>query len=323
MGAAGRKAAGRLTEPAPPPGGALDADILRRFRAHGSAKRIVTLARSRHRLHTMPTSTGYDVASDPAAYRWDGRRRGSTPFTVLQHTISGAGRLSVGGRTFALGPGETMLVIVPSDHVYTVPAGGRWEFFWISMYGQEALRIHRAVQEQAGPVFRLASRTVDVIAAECLKLMEGGGTTPGEASAHAYAAQMALYDDILGPNRDASALPAHNSLEAVKTHVRSHLTDALTVDDLARIAGFSRAHFTRLFSAAEGVSPGEFVLGERMRRAARLLESGDMAVKAIAHDCGFEDPNYFAKAFRRAYGTSPSDFRTSGMYAGPSSPPGR
>ncbi|KAB0677694.1 helix-turn-helix transcriptional regulator [Aureimonas leprariae] len=299
----------------------MDGEILRRFRAHGSAMRIVTLARSRHRLHTMPTSTGYDVVTDPAGYRWDGRRRGSTPFTVLQHTISGTGRLALGGRSLAVGPGETMLVIIPSDHVYTVPDGGRWEFFWISMYGQEALRIHRAVQEQAGPVFRLASRTVDAIAAECLKLMDGGGTTPGEASAHAYAAQMALYDDILGPNRDMGApSPVGNALEAVKSHVRSHLADALPVEELAQIAGFSRAHFTRLFSAAEGISPGEFVLNERMRRAARLLESGDMAVKAIAHDCGFEDPNYFAKAFRRAYGTSPTDFRTSGMYAGSAAP---
>ncbi len=301
---------------------AMDEDVLRRFRAHGSAMRIVTLARSRHRLHTMPTSTGYDVASDPATYRWDGQKRGSAPFTVLQHTISGTGHLVLGRRTVEIGPGETMLVLIPSAHVYTVPEGGRWEFFWISMYGQEALRIHRTVQEQAGPVFRLASRTVNVIATECLKLMEGGGATPGEASAHAYAAQMALYDDILGLHREAEPTPERNALEVVKAHVRRHLQSELPVEELARIAGFSRAHFTRLFSAAEGVSPGEFVLNERMRRAARLLESGDMAVKAIALDCGFEDPNYFAKAFRRAYGTSPTDFRTSGMYAG-SLPSGR
>lgn len=295
----------------------MDGDLLRRFRAQGSAMRIVTLSRSRHRLHTMPTSTGYDRVCDPAAYRWDGRRRGAAPFTVLQHTISGAGSLVFERRSFEVGPGRTMLVIVPSDHVYTVPAGGHWEFFWISMYGGEALRIHRAVQEHAGPVFRLQPGTVNAIAEECLKLTEGGGVTPGAASAHAYAAQMALYDDLLGPGRPEAAgdASARGATELVKAHVRRHLTARLTVDDLAAVAGFSRAHFTRLFTAAEGISPGEFVLGERMRRAARLLASGETPVKAIALDCGFDDPNYFAKAFRRAYGTSPSDFRTSGMYA--------
>ncbi|WP_061977556.1 AraC family transcriptional regulator [Aureimonas sp. AU20] len=295
----------------------MDEALLRRFRAQGSAMRIVTLARSRHRLHTMPTSTGYDHLSDDAGYRWDGQKRGSAPFTVLQHTISGAGQLVFERRSFEVGPGQTMLVLIPSNHVYTVPKGGHWEFFWISMYGGEALRVHRAVQEHAGPVFRLAKATVDAIAGECLKLTEGGGTTPGAASAHAYAAQMALYDDILGPGRPAADDGAGTrcAMELVKAHVRDHLTARLSVDDLAHLAGFSRAHFTRLFTAAEGISPGEFVLNERMRRAARLLASGEQPVKAIAIDCGFDDPNYFAKAFRRAYGTSPSDFRTSGMYA--------
>lgn len=54
--------------------------------------KMISLPRARQRLHTMPTSTGYDVRTD-AGYSWDGRRRGQTPFTVMQHTISGTGNL--------------------------------------------------------------------------------------------------------------------------------------------------------------------------------------------------------------------------------------
>ena len=57
--------------------------------------KMVSLPRGRQRLHTMPTSTGYEIRTD-ASYDWDGRRRGQTPFTVLQHTISGAGNLRYG-----------------------------------------------------------------------------------------------------------------------------------------------------------------------------------------------------------------------------------
>jgi AraC-like DNA-binding protein len=78
----------------------------------------------------------------------------------------------------------------------------------------------------------------------------------------------------------------------------------------------SRAHFSRIFAASEGVPPGEFVLQERMRRAARLLTShAHLPVKEIAVLCGFEEPNYFAKVFRRFFGASPTEFRTTGMYA--------
>jgi hypothetical protein len=48
----------------------------------------------------MPTSTGYEQRTD-ATYDWDGRKRGQTPFTVLQHTISGAGNLRYENRTLS------------------------------------------------------------------------------------------------------------------------------------------------------------------------------------------------------------------------------
>ena len=54
--------------------------------------KTVSLPRGRHRLHTMPTSTGYEIRTD-SSYSWDGRKRGQTPFTVLQHTVAGCGKL--------------------------------------------------------------------------------------------------------------------------------------------------------------------------------------------------------------------------------------
>ncbi|TIX37076.1 MAG: AraC family transcriptional regulator, partial [Mesorhizobium sp.] len=59
--------------------------MLRNLIDAGPAGRTVSLPRGRQRLHTMPTSTGYEVRENEV-YDWDGRKRGQTPFTVLQHT---------------------------------------------------------------------------------------------------------------------------------------------------------------------------------------------------------------------------------------------
>jgi len=57
----------------------------------------------------------------------------------------------------------------------------------------------------------------------------------------------------------------------------------------------------------------------RLRRAAKLLTTAaNIPIKEVSVLCGFDDPNYFSKVFRRLYGTNPSEFRTSGMY--PSAP---
>ena len=59
-----------------------------------------------------------------------------------------------------------------------------------------------------------------------------------------------------------------------------------------------------------------------MRRAARLLSSHALLpVKEIAALTGFDNANYFAKVFRRFFGTSPTEFRTTGMYATTTSAP--
>jgi AraC-like DNA-binding protein len=49
-------------------------------------------------------------------------------------------------------------------------------------------------------------------------------------------------------------------------------------------------------------------------RAVKLLAKNTVPVKEISILCGFPDPNYFAKVFRRVYGASPTEYRTSGMY---------
>ena len=70
-----------------------------------------------------------------------------------------------------------------------------------------------------------------------------------------------------------------------------------------------------MFRHCEGVSPAEYIFAYRMRRAASLLVRSDEAVKQVSRDCGFDDPNYFTKAFRKRYGASPTEFRATGMYS--------
>ncbi|WP_105404259.1 MULTISPECIES: AraC family transcriptional regulator [Neorhizobium] len=286
--------------------------MLQELIERGPVMRTVSLPRGRQTLHTMPTSTGYEIRTD-ATYDWDGRKRGQTPFTVLQHTIGGAGNLRYDNRELRVKEGETLLVLVPHNHRYWLEDGGRWEFFWISMNGDEALRIHRAVLAVTGPILKLQPRTIEHLADCSLRLIDGA-ETPGRASAIAYEAAMALYDDVFGSHPIFSE--EYRTMQHVIGHIVSNLEHPLPVEELAKVAGLSRAHFSRIFAASEGVPPAEFVLQKRLERAIKLLTKTDsMPVKEVAIRSGFRDANYFSKVFRRAYGTNPTEFRTTGMYA--------
>jgi len=287
--------------------------MLSKLIEYGHGRKTVSVPRARHHLHAMPTSTGYDLQDNPS-YIWDGRLRGQTPFTVLQHTISGSGTLRYENRVVKIRPGEALLVIVPHNHCYWLEKDEKWEFLWISMNGTEALRIHETILNTHGPVLRLKAATVDKLASCVLRLMQGKAEMPGEASAIAYEAAMALYDDTFGPSE---RLPAsENSLNRAMHFISTNLNDELPVDLLAGVAGLSRAHFSRSFSNLTGLAPAEYVLHERMKRAAKLLTANrELMIKEVAALVGMPDNNYFSKVFRRTYGVSPMEFRTTGMYA--------
>lgn len=290
--------------------------MLSLLRERGFFSQAISLTPRRDRLHIMPTSTGYDQAKFPG-YDWDGRRRGQLPFSVLQHTLSGQGRLSYEGRDYTLKAGETMLVTVPHNHRYWVERYEPWEFFWIAMTGQEAMRLHNTILSSVGPVFTLQESTIERLADCCLKLA-GDLENAGEASQYAYSATMALYDDLLEPQEGPQGLtPHHAMIGRVLGHIRQNLASELNIPNLAQVAGLSRAHFSRIFTDEEGLPIAKFILQERMRLAAKLLSGHTLSIKEIASACGFDDANYFAKVFRRSFGLSPSEFRSTGMYSTP------
>jgi AraC-like DNA-binding protein len=101
-------------------------------------------------------------------------------------------------------------------------------------------------------------------------------------------------------------------IKTVVDYCMDHISEPISVDDLAEVAGYSRYHFSRMFSASQGMSPGAFVKDLRLKHAERLLQTELMSVKEIADACGFEDDSYFCKAFRKAYKISPGEYRKSG-----------
>ena len=83
---------------------------------------------------------------------------------------------------------------------------------------------------------------------------------------------------------------------------------------LAGVAGLSRAHFSRSFANLTGLAPAEYVMQQRMKRAAKLLTTNrELPVKEIAAMVGMLDNNYFSKVFRRSYGVTPTEFRETAM----------
>lgn len=85
-----------------------------------------------------------------------------------------------------------------------------------------------------------------------------------------------------------------------------------TLERLADIAGMSRSSFADHFSQAFGRGPMDLLRDIRLNRAARLLQGGDLPVKALARNVGYHSRSYFSRAFKDRFGLSPAEFREAG-----------
>nr|WP_272211342.1 AraC family ligand binding domain-containing protein [Marinicella sp. W31]MDC2877230.1 AraC family ligand binding domain-containing protein [Marinicella sp. W31] len=79
--------------------------VLQELRKRAPIGRLISLPRGHQDLHAMPVSAGYEIRTRPD-YQWDGRRRGQSPFSVIQYTIAGAGNLRFENQTLRIRPGK-------------------------------------------------------------------------------------------------------------------------------------------------------------------------------------------------------------------------
>jgi AraC family transcriptional regulator len=95
-------------------------------------------------------------------------------------------------------------------------------------------------------------------------------------------------------------------------YIETHLDDPLSVEDLSRVAYFSKFHFHRQFSEYCGISVGRYIQLMKLKRAShRLVFNPDERIIDIALAAGFENPESFSRAFKHIFGQTPTAFRKS------------
>jgi len=100
-------------------------------------------------------------------------------------------------------------------------------------------------------------------------------------------------------------------LGRVRRYAESHLDQRMSLEELADVAGFSRAHFAATFKAATSMSAHEFLLRMRIQAAARLLICTDLALVEIALQTGFQNQPHFTTVFKKITALTPRKWRES------------
>lgn len=118
-------------------------------------------------------------------------------------------------------------------------------------------------------------------------------------------------DVVAGTTAAAPAVSARDRRRAVRVALwlDAHAGEPLDLEHIAGQSGVSAFHFLRLFARVTGVTPHQYLVRARLRRAAALLAQDGSSIATVAYEVGFGDLSNFIRTFRRAAGTSPRHFR--------------
>jgi AraC family transcriptional regulator len=105
-----------------------------------------------------------------------------------------------------------------------------------------------------------------------------------------------------------------NPAQKALWYIESHLAGALTLDEIAGVAGVSRFHMVRAFAAATGFSVMRYVRARRLSEAARALAGGAPDILSLALEADYGSHEAFTRAFRDHFGVTPEAVRASRPY---------
>lgn len=203
---------------------------------------------------------------------------------------------------------EGDLVLIPAGvrHDYYLSDGGAAHKYWfhfnlknesVSIFERYELPFSLSVPEsEREETIRLFEKA----------LSEGADESEALMQISALYALVAYYVKASGARESAAV---RDEIDRVLAYIDEHLSEEITLSELARVACLSPNYFVRKFKSRLGVAPLKYVSIARMEYARKLLANSTLSIADVMTRVGFCDSSHFSKAFKAFTGYSPRAFR--------------
>lgn len=243
-------------------------------------------------------------------------------FYEIYYFFSGNVSYSIEGQSYQLIPGDVLLMAPEELHQPLVQPGQSYERYvlwvdrqYLAQLSQPAVELAACFQPE-NPRRRRVLRVDWSESAQLRLVMQQLLLTAGETDAYARMEQQALLTQLLARlNRLCEAAPVvepNAQLTAMMTqvvhYIDAHLTEPVTLEELAAHFYLSKYHLLREFQKCFGTTIHKYIQKRRLMQAKMLLNQ-DMKPSALYMQCGFRDYTTFYRAFVGEYGLSPREYQ--------------
>ncbi|MCR5155361.1 MAG: helix-turn-helix domain-containing protein [Butyrivibrio sp.] len=98
-------------------------------------------------------------------------------------------------------------------------------------------------------------------------------------------------------------------IRTAKRYIEDNFDKDISLDDVSRVVNISPYYFSKVFKEESGLNFIEYLTNIRIDKAKELLENSGLSIKEICLSCGYTDPNYFSRSFKKNVGVTPTEYK--------------
>ena len=128
----------------------------------------------------------------------------------------------------------------------------------------------------------------------------------------AFFGELDAHNFYQNPSEDSMHyLRLSDSIKPALSYIENHFSENISLDDLARTAGFNKRYFCKIFKSLTTKTPIEYLNLYRINIAKKmLLDNSTISVSEVAYACGYNDSAYFIRIFKKTLNTTPAKFQS-------------
>ncbi len=245
-----------------------------------------------------------------AAFHSRDRRKGS-PQHILIYCVKGEGWYQVNDQKYSVKPNQVFILPANVAHRYGTDDKNPWTIYWLHFMGSRANHFLQFLQQNADPSPVTVSPQPERfhLFDDMLAHVEMYFNIDNLVYANSSLARfLATFNNAVFTPTQTTQTP-DDPVSRTIMFMRENLSQTLSLEELAQIAGMSASHFSTVFRAKVQSAPINFFTFLKIQEACRLLENTQFRIKEIAYQIGYNDPYHFSRVFTNVMSVSPREFR--------------
>ncbi len=241
----------------------------------------------------------------PQLFRSVAVGRTLTEYQIIYIT-KGRGVFESNHRTHVVVPGSIMIVFPGVPHFYKPEYEVGWSEYWVGFKGPYVDTLcQQGFLSPRKPLFEVGlQNSLLAIYTQILELVQNQRPLfQVRASSHV----LTLIAEILAHERkNVQYTHSEQLVERAKFLMEESIYSEINLNAIGEVLGVSTSHLNAVFKSYTSMTPYQYFISIKIRKAKELLEGGSLAIKEVAFRLGFDDQYYFSRLFKKKAGIPPS-----------------